>query len=374
MSAPAKSRKPGPGRKGIIKRASPTAALTLLKEHDSTINNSKAKLKVLEDSSLPRKNSVLKDQSNASKCPHVSAPDSPGTAQVKKTVKMASNEDQAASHQKATSISFICPSKTLKKTKQPLLVFDEYSSDKAMPVKQVAPKPIIIDSESEEDNPFASISKAPINDLGEGGSKKDIKGKGKEIPPPPIEKPAPKKKGTEKKPKKKSQEFINEMSGPEVAQHMSGSHILIPSRFMGNPEATIYYTVVGAGSVTAISHAAIHSLHIQLLSLQDSMHRTAMEEEHLKMDLTAAGRPAMHFPCFLPDHLNDLSGPLRLLDHFHQEEATQDKKKFQVPIVAPMQHSSKDLGEGSSTGPGTPAHNGGDVLGNGEWQKTSGWK
>ncbi|SJL16539.1 uncharacterized protein ARMOST_20065 [Armillaria ostoyae] len=372
MSAPTKGRKPGPGRKGIIKHASPTAALTLLKEHNSIINNSKVKLKILEDSSLPRKNSVLKDQLNASKCLHVSAPDSPGAAWAKKTIKMGSNEDQAASCQKATSLSFICPSKTLKKTKQPLPVFDEYSSDEAMPVKQ---EPIIIDSESEEDNPFASISKAPINDLGEGSSKKDVKGKGKEILAPPIEKPTPKKKGTEKKPKKRSQEFINEMSGPEVSQHMSGSHILILSGFMGNPEATVYYTAVGAGSVTAVSHAAMHSLHIQLLSLQDSMHRTVMEEEHLKMDLTTASHPTMHFPCFLPDCLNDLSSPLHLLDHFHQEEVTQyasnvtlslftivhdaarDKKKFQVPIVVPMQHSSKDLGEGSSTGLGTPAHN-----------------
>ncbi|KAK0484276.1 hypothetical protein EDD18DRAFT_1111674 [Armillaria luteobubalina] len=372
MSAPTKGRKPAPARKGIIKGVSPTAALIILKEHDTTISNSKSKQKTL-DANLSRKKSILQDQSNSSKRTHVSAPDSPGAARAKKMNRKGSKEDIAGIHRTETSM----PKPALKKVKQPLPAYDEYSSDDAlpppMPIKKVAPaaETIVIDSEPEE-NPFASISKTPIDDAGEGSSKKDVKGKSKEIPLPP------KKKTTEKKPKKQSEEFINGTSGPEVAQHMSGNRIRLPSGFASNPKATVYYTAVSAGSVTAISHAALHSLHIQLLSLQDSMRRTAMEEERLNMDLVAAGRPSMHFPDFLPDHLNDLSGTLRLLEHFHREESTQymsnatlslftvirdaakDKKTFQVPIVVPMPHPLEDHGEGSSTGPGTASHSGGD--------------
>ncbi|KAK0479048.1 hypothetical protein EDD18DRAFT_1364500 [Armillaria luteobubalina] len=284
-----------------------------------TISNSKSKQKTL-DANLSRKKSILQDQFNSV---HPSLFDydfCSDVAQAKKMNKKGSKEDIAGIHQTEPSM----PKPALKKVKQPLPAYDEHSSDDAipppMPIKKVAPavETIVIDSEPKE-NQFASISKAPIDmsNTGESSSKKDVKGKSKEIPLPP------KKKTTKKKPKKQSEEFINGTSGLEVAQHMSGSCICLPSGFTSNPEATLYYTTVSAGSVMAISHATLHSLHIQLLSLQDSMCHTAMEEEHLNMDLIAAGPPSIHFPDFLPDHLNNLSGTLCLLEHFHREESTQ---------------------------------------------------
>ncbi len=141
------------------------------------------------------------------------------------------------------------------------------------------------------------------------------------------------------------QEFIDEHSGPEVSQHMSGSHVLIPSRFSGNPEVTVYYTAVGAGSITALSHASLHSLHVQVLALQDSMCHTTIKEEHLNMDLAAASRPPMHFPSFLPDCLNNLSGPLSLLDHFHGEEATQYRSNPTLSLFTVVYDTARDKKE-----------------------------
>ncbi|KAK0197081.1 hypothetical protein F5146DRAFT_1129908 [Armillaria mellea] len=313
MSAPIKGRKPILARKCIIKGVSPTAASTILRDHDTIISNSKLKQKTL-DTSLSRKQSILKDQSNA----------------AKKMIKKGSKEDVAGSHQTET----LTLKPALKKVKWALLAYDGLSPP--VSIKKVALTTIVIDSDSEE-SPFASISKAPIDmsDTREGSLKMDIKGKGKEIPPYP---------------KKKSEEFINEMSGPEVAQHMSGNHVHLPSGFAGNSKATVYYTAVGARSVTMVSHAAIHSLHIQLLSLQDSMHYTAIEEEHLNMDLIAAGCSTMHFPGFLPNHLNDLSSALHLLNHFHQEEVAQYASNTTLSLftvvcnaVRPKLHVTKDL-------------------------------
>ncbi len=141
------------------------------------------------------------------------------------------------------------------------------------------------------------------------------------------------------------QEFIDEHSGPEVSQHMSGSHFLILSGFSGNPEATVYYTAVGAGSITAFSHASLYSLHVQVLALQDSTRHTAIKEEHLNMDLAAAGHPPMHFPSFLPDHLNDLSSPLSLLDHFHREKVTQYRSNPTLSLFTVFHDTARDKKE-----------------------------
>ncbi len=103
----------------------------------------------------------------------------------------------------------------------------------------------------------------------------------------------------------------------------------------------------------------MHTLHIQILALEDSMQQTAIEEERLNLELVRANYPTMSFPGFFPLDLYDLSVPLRLLARFQcaeasvfagnqtlsvfsmVREATSDRTAFSMPVIIP----TKDIPE-----------------------------